>query len=263
MEPATLLLVDLSVPVGEEYPCSWPGLTPFAARQTLGADIPDEYFISRSLTMEEHLGTHVDALSHATADDNGTRLTSLDTLPLARFCGRPRVIDSRAIRGHINGESPWILPALVTAHEARTEPLKSGDVALFWTGWSDEFYHGTPQREHYVDWPLSGRSPGWPALHADTLHYLAERHILTVGVDTPSLGATHDPLSPHRAAFSTDITPVENLTNLADVTDGMGLFIFLPLAMLRATGAPGRAVVVLLHPPEPQPSATSVAEVDV
>jgi arylformamidase len=262
MGPASLLVVDLSVPVGEEYPCNWPGLTPFAARKTLGAEIPDEYFISRSLTMEEHLGTHVDALSHATVDDDGTRLTSIDTLPLARFCGRPRVVDSRAIRGHTNGESPWILPPLVTAHEARTEPLKAGDVVLFWTGWSDEFYHGTPERDLYVEGPLGGRAPGWPAPHADTLHYLAERHVLTVGVDTPSLGATHDPLSPHRAAFSTGITPVENLTNLADVTDGVGLFIFLPLAILRATGAPGRAVVVL-QPAEPVLGATSAAGADV
>jgi len=243
MEMAGPVLIDLSVPIGEEFPCSWPGLPKFAARQTIGAEPPDEYFISRSLTLEEHMGTHVDALNHATIDDSGTRLAAIDALPLERFCGRPRVVDVRNVRGDVKGQSPWILPDAITVHEARTEPIRPGDVVLFWSGWSDEFYQALPSGDLYVDAPASGRAPGWPALHPSSLGYLGEHGVCTIGLDTPSLGATNEALSPHRAAFLAGITPVENLTNIGQVSDGTGLFVFLPLAVRRGTGAPGRAVV--------------------
>jgi kynurenine formamidase len=196
--------------------------------------------------VEEHLGTHADAPSHVAIDEEGGRpVETIDTVPLEHFVGRPRIIDARLVRGDTNGESPWIRADILSDHEAKTSPIESGDVVLFWTGWTDEFYQRLPAGASYVEEPVAIRAPGWPAPHAETLRYLAERKVRLVGVDAPSLGALHDPLSPHRAALLGGITPIENLANLGRVSDGVGLFVFLPLSVLRGTGAPGRAVVLL------------------
>lgn len=240
-------MVDLSVPLGQDFPCSWPGLPRFAARPTLGTDPPDPLFVSRSLTIEEHFGSHADAAIHMALDETGRRGGSLDTVPLSHLAGRPRVLDVRSIRGHVPGQSPWVTPEVLQAYEASTEPIKSGDVPLFWTGWTDEFYVPGPRGHRYMDEPLSADSPGWPTPSPECLEILVDRGVKAVGVDTPSLGAVHDSVSPHRVAFEGGITPLENLTNLGAVLDRVGLFVFLPLSVHGATGGPGRAVVFIFE----------------
>ena len=157
-------IIDLSVRLDARLPCSWPGLPPFAAHPTLGTDPPDPLFFSRSLTVEEHFGTHADAPNHMALDDTGRRPErTLDSVPLLNFAGRPRVIDVRSIRGSVAGESPWISATVLLAYEAATCTIESDDVVLFWTGWSDEFYTPFPDGRRYVSEPLSGVVSGWPA----------------------------------------------------------------------------------------------------
>lgn len=239
-------VLDLSVALDPALPCSWPGLPPFAARPTLGTDPPDPLFVSRSLTVEEHSGTHADAPVHMALDETGRRLGALDTVPLRDLTGRPRVIDARSVRGDVPGESPWVTPEVLLAYEASTEAIRPGDVVLFWTGWSDEFYAPGPGGQRYMDGPINAATPGWPAPSASCLELLADRGVKVVGVDTPSLGAVHDPVGPHRAAFLGRITPLENLTNLGAVRDAAGLFVFLPISAHGATGGPGRATVLVM-----------------
>ena len=239
-------VVDLSVVIDELLPCSWPGLPPYSARPTIGVDPPDPFVISRSLTLEEHLGTHADGPNHIALDDAGRRLEgTMDSVPLATLVGRPRIVDARSVRGSRDGESPWIREELVRGHEAATSPIVPGDVVLFWTGWADEYYRTSPAGQYYVEAPVAGRSPGWPVPHVDTLRYVAAAGVRVVGVDAPSLGAVHDALATHRVAALSGITPIENLANLGQVLDRQGLFIFLPLSVRNGTGAPGRAVILL------------------
>jgi isatin hydrolase len=234
------VIIDLSVTLSDELPCDWPGVPPFRASVTMS--IEDDDVFSRSLVMEEHCGTHADAPNHI-ADVDGLPVgsTSIDAMSMDRFCGPARVVDLHHVVGDTKGESPWITPEILDA--ALDRPLEPGDALLINTGWSDERYRPYPIGERYVASSLAGTEPGWPALHPFTIERAAYRGVRLIGVDTPSLGATHDPLPPHRAALSRGIVVVENLTRLSDVPDD-ALFMFFPLKIANGSGAPGRAIAM-------------------
>lgn len=234
------MIIDLSVALAADLPCNWPGLPPFAATETMRLVDDDVY--SRSLVMEEHCGTHADAPNHiANADGVAVGDASIDLLALDSFYGRARVADLRGVRGTRPGESPWITPDMVTA--TLPSPLQPGDALLVRTGWSDERYLPGAGGKHYVAAPLAGREPAWPALQPGTIAAVHDLGVRLIGVDTPSLGAAHDPLPPHRAALGRRVAVVENLTRLGDVpADAM--FLFLPLKIASGSGAPGRAIAL-------------------
>ena len=234
------MIIDLSVTVSADLPCDWPGLPRFRAVPTMSLENDEVY--SRSMVMEEHCGTHADAPNHI-ADLSGRPLrpVSIDQINMDRFCGPARVADVRHVIGQTKGESPWIMPDDLDAALAR--PLAAGDALLVNTGWSDERYQPYPAGERYVGAPLAGTEPGWPALHPDTIAEVARVGIRLIGLDTPSLGATHDALAPHRAALGRGLVVVENLTRLADVPD-RSLFMFFPLKIADGSGAPGRAIAM-------------------
>jgi kynurenine formamidase len=235
-------IIDLSVPIAPDLPCGWPGLPPFHAVHTLDLE-PDNVF-SRSLTVEEHLGTHADAPNHI-ADEHGgaPASTTIDEVPLERFVGPALVLDVRHVRGGDAGVSPWIEPREVEELERAQPGALVGTVLLVRTGWSDEYYRPSPAGNAYVLDAVEGRAPGWPALHPYTITRAVDLGVTTIGVDAPSLGAAHDPLPPHRAALTRGIGVVENLRNLGQVPTG-STFVFLPLYVVGGSGAPGRAVAL-------------------
>jgi kynurenine formamidase len=234
------MIIDLSVTLSDDLPCDWPGMPRFSASVTSSFESGDVF--SRSLVIEEHCGTHADAPNHiALGDEFSVRPIGIDAMSMDRFCGPARVADLRHVTGDTKGESPWITPEDLDA--ALDAPLQAGDVLLINTGWSDERYQSFPAGERYVAAPLAGTEPGWPALHPFTVERAAYAGVRLIGVDTPSLGATHDPLPAHRAALGRGIAVVENLIRLADVPD-KSLFMFFPLKVAQGSGAPGRAIAI-------------------
>jgi isatin hydrolase len=241
-------IVDLSVSLAADHPCWWPELAPFAATPTYRLE--DGGVASRSLRVEEHCGTHVDAPCHI-ADETGspTRAVTLDGVPLDALCGRARVIDVRSTRGTVDGESPWIDADVLEAFESASGAVVRGDAVLLWSGWSDEHYRPLPDGLAYAQRPLAGETPGWPAPTGDFIEALADRGVTLIGVDTPTLGALQDTFTPHRAALRRGVNPVEGLTNLGAICGRAARFLFLPLPVLGATGAPGRAIAMLEDEP--------------
>lgn len=240
-------VIDLSLELAEDMPCWWPGFQPFEAKPTsvIGPDTGGGY--SRSMVIEEHMGTHMDAPIHvgnfALCQPIG--LESVMDIPLGNLMGRARVLDVRHIKGIDPGISPWIGPCELERLEAESVPVVAGDAVLLWSGWSDERYRPFPEGSAFVADPVARETPGWPAPSAEFVSCLADRGVAVLGVDTPTLGATHDPLPPHRAALSAGITPVEGLTNLASLYGETALFVFLPLPIRNGSGSPGRAVALI------------------
>lgn len=236
-------IVDLSLHLAGDLPCSWPGLPPFEATVTL--DLAADAVFSRSLRIEEHCGTHADAPCHiADADGAPVGLLTLDRVPLEHLAGPARVIDCRETVPAEPGISPWLDASIVHDYEARTGSLRAGDAVLLWTGWSDATYRPLPEGRAYCAAPLAGETAGWPAPTVELVDLLGTRGVRVFGLDTPSLGAAHDPFPAHRAALGRGITPVEGLTGIGRVTAG-ALFCFLPLPIRDASGSPGRAVAFL------------------
>ena len=255
-------VVDLSVLVSEELPASWPTHIPFqhkiwnyfAPRPDLPQPLRSSFpYQTRWLIIDEHCGTHFDAPTHfIPPPDSGlpwaseAGVESGDRVPLEDLMGPAAVIDVRHLKElGADGVSPRITPDHIRHWEKQHGTLKPGDVVLLWTGW-DEFYVPAPQGNRYCFDPLIlQKGPGWPAPSTETIIYLHERGVRTLGIDAPSIGASHDGAPAHWEGLSRRMRYVELLTNLATLPPRGALFIFLPLKIKGSTGGPGRAIAIL------------------
>jgi kynurenine formamidase len=254
-------VVDLSVTVSEDLPCTWPGHMSFAHHNwNWYAEVDTPVRRTRSfapyhtnfIVIDEHCGTHFDAPTHFIpppgsglpwAGELGTQTG--DRVPLEDLIGPAAVIDLRHVRerGSAPGESPWIEPADVQAWEREHGELQPGEIVLLWTGWNDDYYTDGPEGAKCAHEPLVTRTaPGWPAPPPETIVELHARGIRTVGIDAPSIGASHDGAPTHWEGLSRGIRYVEHLVGLGQLAPRGAQFVFLPIKVADGTGAPGRAI---------------------
>jgi arylformamidase len=199
-------LYDLSRPLTATTAC-WPGDVPFSFR--LGWRIRDGASVNvGAVDTSVHTATHCDAPYHY--DDAGA---TVDRLPLEIFVGPAWIVDVR-------GRDRW-RDRLADLNFAETPRI------LFRTG----------------GWPDTSRFPDRvPVMEPDLPDWLADRGVVLVGVDLPSV----DPLDSktldiHHALGRRGIVIVEGLS-LDEVPEGRYEFIALPLRIEAADGSPLRAV---------------------
>jgi isatin hydrolase len=255
-------VVDLSVMDGERWPCWWPTQMPFQQKvwnwfAETGHPAPVHAYMGpvqiRWITLDDHCGTHVDAPSHFIPPrDSGLPHAgplgsqSGEQIPLADLMGPAAVVDVMSLASAgAPGASPWITPDDLRAWEAREGLFRRGEIVLLHTGW-DRYYVPWPEGRAYAYDPVVTRTgPGWPAPSAEAVEYLHARGVVTLGIDAPSVGAVHDPMTPHYAGLERGMRYVENLTALDRLPARGAYFIFLPLRVEGASGCPGRAIAVL------------------
>jgi kynurenine formamidase len=161
---------DLSLMVSPEYPCTWPTWPRFLINryERIGTHGP---YNSEVLMMDGNTGTQLDVPPHSvTAPDS--RLPNAGRFGLAfadkilpwQFGGEACVIDCKDLRDSApNGRSDLVTRERVMAWERKHRPLGPGDVALFHSGYSDEYYKPFPEGRRYAadrawnTWPR-GRS---------------------------------------------------------------------------------------------------------
>jgi len=200
-------LYDLSRPLTATTAC-WPGDVPFSFR--LGWRIRDGASVNvGAIETSVHTGTHCDAPYHY--DDAGT---TVERLPLETFVGPTWIADVR-------GSDHW-RDSLVDLDFTKTPRV------LFRTD----------------GWPDTTRFPDRvPVMEPELPDWLADRGVVLVGVDLPSV----DPLDSktldiHHALGRRGILIVEGLW-LEEVPAGRYELIALPLRIEAADGSPLRAVV--------------------
>jgi kynurenine formamidase len=253
-------LVDLSLPLAEDLPCSWPDNVPY--RHTLfnwfeeredgfGPIVSDGPFHTRWLMLAEHTGTHFDAPTHWVPPPGSglpgagpAGAVATDAVPLEQLTGPAVVVDVTATPGAEPGVSPPVGVAALGSFEAEHGRFEAGDVVLLRTDW-DRHYVAGPAGRRYIADCLAGRAPGWPAPTADAVSLLVERGIRCLAVDTPSVGATEDGYPAHFAGLSHGVVYVEGLARLAELPVRGAIFAFLPVAVRGGSGAPGRAVALI------------------
>ncbi len=247
----TYALVDLSVMVSDDYPCYWPTLMGYHASDWHKHDGWRGHFYTRYMIMEEHVGTHMDAPAHFIprpetglphANEFGN-MTS-EKVPLGQLIGPSVVVDCRSLRGKAEpGMSPIITVEFLRAWETYNGPFEPGDIVLFHTGWTTDFYRPFPEGQAFgADVILDKKAPGWPAPDGPAMTYLADRGVKVVGVDTNSTGPLQDDAAPHWAGLGRGMAFVERLVNLDKLPIRGALFMFLPIKTEGGSGAPGRAV---------------------
>jgi arylformamidase len=199
---------DITIPLDAVVAC-WPGDTPYDLQWTMQRRDGASVNVSR-IRLSVHTGTHADAPFHF-RDDGLT----IDRVPLETFVGPTRVIDVRG-RARI-----------------RRQDLEGTDLT------------GTPRVLLRTDaWLDHRRFPETiPVMEPDVPGWLAQRSVVLVGVDVPSVDAlASKDLPNHHALGAAGICIVESLA-LADIAPGVYLMIALPLRLVGADGAPVRAAL--------------------
>jgi arylformamidase len=202
-------LIDIS-PLVSERIAVWPGDTPFS--RSINLAIADGANIDLSnIHTTVHLGAHTDGPNHYVATGEGIAARGLD-----RYYGPCQVVVVTLARGE-------------RIRPAHLDVSIEAERVLFATGsypdpdrWNEDFC----------------------ALSAELVHWLADRGVRLVGIDTPSIDLAPDKvLESHSAVASHDMAILEGIV-LTDVAPGRYTLIALPLKLEGADASPVRAALL-------------------
>ncbi|HEX4497067.1 MAG TPA: arylformamidase [Thermoanaerobaculia bacterium] len=202
------MLYDLSPTIRPDTPV-WPGDTPFQSR--LSWAIADGASVNLSaITTTPHLGSHADAPFHTEARGEG-----MAEMPLDRYLGPCRVvrvppqplIELRHIEGIDLAHPPRLLFKSESVRDRRSFPER------------------------------------FTALSPELAAFLAEKGVVLVGMDTPSVDPFDSKtLDAHHALFRGGVAILEGLV-LDGVPEGVYELIALPLRLAGLDASPVRAVL--------------------
>ncbi len=210
-----MALIDISISVSPST-AEWPGDTPFSCGWTWDMSKGSSVNVS-TITMSPHVGTHADAPVHVRAGADGAEL-----LPLDAFYGAAVVIDVSDLNGALSFDQ--IMDRVALVREGSEVPsrllLKTGRTIA------------------------AGKFPEtWPALSPDCAKLLANRGVVLLGVDCPSVDDRESKtLDVHHALFDNGAYVLENL-DLREAQAGQYNLIALPLRLEQLDAAPVRAVL--------------------
>lgn len=201
------------------------------------------YYSANSFKAAEHGGTHIDAPVHFWKGGD-----TVDRIPLERLVAPGVLIDvsTRAA----NDRDYQVSRADLFAWEEAYGPLPAGSIALLRTGYGDFW----PDRAKVFGSPETGAQAvpklRFPGLHPKAAALLAERGIVAVGIDTPSIDrGRSDRFETHVALFARNIPAFENVANLSGLPAKGFTVIALPMKIGGGTGGPLRIVAMLPEKP--------------
>jgi arylformamidase len=203
--------IDISVPLRSNM-AGWPGDPVVDISRVLDRDRGDECTVSR-LSLSSHTGTHIDAPLHFISGGKG-----VDTMPFNATIGVCRIIETAGER-------------VITPDDLLPHRIRRGERILFKTKNSRGCWRSDKFSEDFV----------YISRHAAEM--LAERRVMTVGIDYLSIGGFRDDGSEtHNILLQAGIWIIEGL-DLSPVEGGRYRLICLPLRMENGDGAPARAIV--------------------
>ena len=242
-------IVDLSLLVAPEMPCTWPaaGFAPFHVDHYLTIG-PRSAFNSDILSIDGNTGTQIDVPPHSIPHPNSNLPNAgpwgrmyTDKVPAWQFCGEACIVDCRDLRdGTTNGRSELVRRARITSWEREHRALGPGDVVVLHSGYSDAFYRPLPEGRRFCASPVEGRTPAWPDPDPDCMEFLAGRKVMALATDSPSMGPLPDLGEPtHLAGLKYGMIWTESATGL-DQLPPTGAF-YCVLSPKHADGAYGEA----------------------
>jgi arylformamidase len=188
----------------------FPGDTPFSEEFLMSTDHGQHLTLSK-ITTTVHLGAHTDAPNHY-----APRSGSIETRSLEYYLGAAQVIEVLLPRGSriqvadLKNKTIWA-PRVLFKTQSFPDPYQ----------WNDDFN----------------------ALSAELIHYLHQKKVILVGIDTPSIDPAKDTtLESHLAVHAHDMAILEGIV-LDHVKEGVYELIALPLKIEGADASPVRAIL--------------------
>lgn len=204
-------MIDISPLLSAATP-AWPSDTPFSAERTWALSPQCPVNVSR-VTFSTHFGAHADAPSHYAA--NGA---SIDAVPLEPYIGPCTVIHAIGVRHVLTAAA---LAEIISGRRLAPRVLL-------------RFYETAPQDK----WDSR-----FAAIAPEAILWLADRGVILIGVDTPSLDPQNSKLmDAHHAVYARDLRILEGLV-LDDAAEGDYELIALPLKLKGLDAAPVRAIL--------------------
>ncbi|MBF0385609.1 MAG: cyclase family protein [Candidatus Omnitrophica bacterium] len=205
-------IIDISLSIREGM-VGWPSDPKVLIRSFKSLRRGDSSNVSQ-LTLGTHAGTHIDAPYHCMEKGK-----SLDRMPLEALIGECRVIEIK------DNES-------IKAPELKKFRIKKNERIIFKTINS--------KRERR----LKAFDRDFIYMTEEAAIFLAKKKIKAVGIDYLSVGGyKKDGKNVHEALLKRGILIIEGLS-LAKVRPGTYELVCLPLKILKADGAPARAVLI-------------------
>lgn len=177
------------------------------------------------LTLGEHTGTHVDALSHMLPQKD---LPSIDEMPIENFMGKATCIDLSHLE---TGEFITLEEVKQSLDSAEVE-ISTLDILLLHT-------------DHLRKTMGTSAVFNGPGLTIEAAQWICTLGIRAFGIDTlaPGLkGKSNKEV--HEVCGKTKVTHYEGLANLHLVVGQTFKFIGLPLKIKSGTGSPVRAIAM-------------------
>lgn len=208
-EPGRYGWIDITRPLGPTTPV-WPGDHPFRLHQRR-----EPAFVLSRFETTCHVGTHLDAPLHLDA-----AAPAIEGVPIERCVGPAEVVRTDGRHGAL---TPAALPP----------------------GWAPRTSRVLVRTDTFsLDQPIG---PGFAGLSAELVHWLADRAVELVGIDTPSVDVFEsEELPAHHALLERGLTWIEGLW-LADAEPGPYFLAALPLLLEGAEAAPVRAAIAPLR----------------
>ncbi len=243
---------DLALLVSPELPCVWPlGMTPLAIVPTKSIGLASHH--RHMLIIDEHTGTQWDAPAHFVPPPNSglpgagpNGLITGEKVPAWQFCGEAIVIDvSKHCDEAEAGSSYLIQPEIVQAWEKKNRPLRFGDVVLFRSGYTDNYYKPFPYGDRFASSALRKQTPGWPAPTAETMKYIGSKGVMTLGLDSASMGPLPDlAVATHQAGGVLGMVWIECGTNLGALPETGAFYAMLPAKHAGGSGGECRPIAI-------------------
>lgn len=193
----------------------WPGDATFTYQHQMRLDAGNAVNLT-TITLSPHTGTHADAYYHYVP--GGYHPAGM---PLTHYMGKARVV-------HVNKDDGPLAPSDF-AHVDMTDVER---LLL---------------RSHVSDLPDDQWPQAFPYLSEPLVTWLADKGVVLIGLDSPSVDALDSKDLPcHHALHQAGMLNLE-LLNLRDVPEGNYELIALPLKLDEICGSPVRAVLRSLN----------------
>ena len=179
----------------------------------------------RKITMSEHTGTHIDALSHFIEGAE-----NVDQIPVSRIMGRAVNID-------VTDTPPLGLVSeqRIREFEKQNGEICEGDLVFFRFGWDKKWGVGEEGAAFLKD---------WPGLSKEAAVYLREKKIKAVGTDALAIdvfGSADNPV--HVELLGHGINVIENINRLWELPVHFAV-IGLPCRLKDGSGSPLRLIAL-------------------
>lgn len=233
-------IVDLTQPLTESTPViKLP--PPFANTPGLTREVISHYddrgpaWAWYTLTIGEHVGTHLDAPIHWVTGQDGNDVASIDP---GQLIGPACVIDKTA---ETEADPGYLLTVDdITAWESEHGTIPPGAWVLLRTGW------GRRAQDEAAFLNVAEQGPVTPGPDVDASRWLAgERGISgfgveTVGIDAGAAGRFDPPFPVHNFLLGAGRLGLTQLANLDRLPATGALLVVSPLKLVGGTGSPSR-----------------------